>query len=222
VGESRGCRSDFATPLGFGLYFDNFSRDLTVQDNVISGSTIVGLLFQNSSGTASGNLLYANSAPGSWGAALNIVGSVTRVTLAANVLFSESPRERTLALEGHSQLLASDANVFFSPYAAASIVDGGTPRTLASWRAASGFDGTSLEQWYSDPWESPRRSALFVNPGGAPLSVPLTGAWFDVRHQGAGATLQLAPFSGEVLLRDRVFADGFESGDAAAWSASQP
>ena len=222
VGESRGCRSDFATPFGFGLYFDNFSRDLTVQDNVISGSTIVGLLFQNSSGTASGNLLYANSAPGSWGAALNIVGSVTRVTLAANVLFSESPRERTLALEGHSQLLASDANVFFSPYAAASIADGGTPRTLASWRAASGFDGTSLEQWYSDPWESPRRSALFVNPGGAPLSVPLTGAWFDVRHQGAGATLQLAPFSGEVLLRDRVFADGFESGDAAAWSASQP
>ncbi len=94
-GNTGGCHPNFAARLGIGLYLDNFSRDLEVEDNTIEGASWVGLLFQNSTGSATGNILYGNaSGPWGtqWGSQLDLRGNgITSVAQSGN---------RLVALEG--------------------------------------------------------------------------------------------------------------------------
>jgi parallel beta-helix repeat protein len=221
-GNTDGCRSDFDTLFGFGIYVDNYSRNVTVEQNTVARSTIVGILFQNSTGSATDNVVYDNAEPASWGTNLNLVGGPTDVALDGNVLFSLAPQQRTLAVENAGQLAGSDFNVFFSPHQAASIAHGGTARTLASWQSTTGLDGSSSAQWYTDPFPSLPRSQLFVNATGSQVSIPLTGSIRTLANQPFTGPLVLAPYTSRVLVRDRVFADGFDSGDTSRWSSASP
>jgi hypothetical protein len=60
LGNTHGCRSDFDPLFGFGIYIDNFSRNVTVRGNSVTNSTANGILFQNSTGSMTGNMLYNN------------------------------------------------------------------------------------------------------------------------------------------------------------------
>ncbi|MFM7574788.1 MAG: hypothetical protein ACKO4S_16905 [Snowella sp.] len=60
LGNTDGCRSDFDPLFGFGIYIDNFSRNVTITGNNISNSTASGILFRNSTGSTTGNTLYNN------------------------------------------------------------------------------------------------------------------------------------------------------------------
>ncbi len=100
IGNTDGCRSDFKALFGFGLYIDNFSRDISITGNTIQGSTAAGILIQNSTAGINGNTLYNNASGSMYTGQVVITGSPSLVnTLWDNVFYSSEgyrldPRRR--------------------------------------------------------------------------------------------------------------------------------
>ncbi|MEM7585472.1 MAG: right-handed parallel beta-helix repeat-containing protein [Acidobacteriota bacterium] len=226
LGNTDGVHPYFDDRFGFGLYFDNWVRDITAEDNTVTGSSWVGLIYRLASGTATGNVLYDN-VDSDYGTELSVIGG-SDVTLAGNILFPIGFLRESFRVSDLSVLAASDGNRFFSPYDPTSLWDetlAGNPNlddrlTLAEWQTHSGWDAGSSSQWYTLGATEPRRSGLFVNDSAAPRTVPLVGTWLDLDQQPVASPLTLAPYSSRILIRNGsglIFADGFESGDTSAW-----
>jgi len=58
VGEVGGGGPGFDTPMAFGLYIDHGSTGVTAAGNAIVGTPSAGILYQDSTGTIEGNLLF--------------------------------------------------------------------------------------------------------------------------------------------------------------------
>ncbi|MFN7940969.1 MAG: right-handed parallel beta-helix repeat-containing protein [Thermoanaerobaculia bacterium] len=222
-GNTDGCRSDFDTLFGFGVYVDHFSKNVTVEDNTVAGSTWVGVLFQDSTGSASGNTLFDDAIPGSFGAELDVVGAVADVDSFDNRFVTFTAQERTIRVDSPSALGTSDANVYFSPYLDASLDSGAGTMNLAGWKSSTGLDPTSIAHWFVESSGAPPRATLFVNDLDVPIDVELGAtAWFDLAHAPVSGSFSLPAFSSRVLVHDWLFADGFEAGTTARWSAAAP
>lgn len=228
-GNTDGCHPSFAARLGIGLYLDNFSRDLTVEDNLVEGASWVGLLFQNATGSATGNVLYGNASEPwgtQWGSQLDLRGNgVTSVAQSGNALVGLAASRFSLTTEAAGLLSASNGNFFWNPfYAGQHIRRGGTASGLAGWRSATGFDLASVEQGYTQaPGEEPR-TRLLVNENAANQPFPTPAGARDLAGALLVSPLVLAPFSAQVMVVPEalVFADGFETGSTAAWSLTSP
>ncbi len=75
----------------------------------------------------------------------------------------------------------------------------------------------------------PELRALLAEAGledtGSALDMDTSDAvWADLDQQLVGSSLNLPPYSSQVLIdvSDPLFADGFEGGDAAQWSSATP
>ncbi len=78
IGNTDGCNTTYDPLFGFGLYIDNYSRDVTVTGNSIISSTVAGILYQNSTGVITGNTLYNNSSGSMYSGQVVLTASPTR------------------------------------------------------------------------------------------------------------------------------------------------
>ncbi len=227
LGNTDGTHPNFETLFSLAIYIDNYSRDIIVEDNIVTGSTWTGALFQRSTGQFNGNTLYDNVAS-NWGSELSLVLNGTAVAQSGNVLFPLGPNRRSMRVSNLSRVISSDDNTFMSPYDDQSIVDdsvGGVGMTLAGWQSHSSEDGSSSSHWYTQSPGSEPRSRIFINDTGFAMEFDLSGTvWADLDQQLVGGSLNLPAFSSQVLIdvSDPIFADGFESGNTSAWSAVLP
>ncbi|MFN7974352.1 MAG: right-handed parallel beta-helix repeat-containing protein [Acidobacteriota bacterium] len=202
TGNTDGTAPSFRTLFGFGIYIDNFSRDITVTNNTITGATWVGVLYQRSTGTMTGNTLYDNVAS-DWGSQISFGDAGTQVSASNNIYFSEAARRRTMHVDMRSNFLASNGNHVYDPYEDASIQsdDAGGPMTLAAWSAFSGLDGSSVAHWYNQAAGEERRSRIFVNDTGAPKTFTLGAAsWVDLDQSPVGASITVPAYGSRILI----------------------
>lgn len=228
-GNTDGCHPSFAARLGIGLYLDNFSRDLTVENNTLEGASWVGLLFQNSTGVATGNVAYGNASGAwgtQWGSQLDLRGvGVTSVSQSNNRLVALDGDRFTLTTEAASLLTASNNNSFWNPfYATQHIRRGGSATGLAGWRSATGFDLGSNEQNYTQPPGEAPRTQLLVNESATSQNFPVPPGATSLAGAPLGSPLNIAAYSSQVIVLPQalIFGDGFESGNTAAWSLTLP
>lgn len=228
-GNTDGCHPTFAARLGIGLYLDHFSRDLTVEGNTLEGASWVGLLFQNATGTATGNIAFGNaSGPwgSQWGSQLDLRGTgTTSVQLSGNHLVGLDGDRFTLTTEAASLLSSSNNNTFWNPfYATQHIRRGGSATGLTGWRSATGFDLGSSEQNYTQaPGEAPR-TQLLVNESATAQNFAVPPGTTSLAGAPLVSPLNLAAYTSQVIVVPQalIFGDGFESGDTAGWSLTLP
>ncbi len=227
LGNTDGTHPNFETLFSLGIYLDNFSRDMVIEGNTVTGSTWVGALFQRSTGWFTANTLYDNVAS-DWGSELSIVNSPTSVTQNSNVLFPLGQNRRSLRVSDYRFLTSSNNNTFMSPYYSTSIADdsaGCCDMTLSEWQARSGHDGSSQAHWYSQTDSEPPRSAIFINDTAQAMIFNFGGkVYLDLDQSTVAGSLTLQPFSSQVLVEadNALFYNGFESGDTTAWTSTEP
>jgi parallel beta-helix repeat protein len=164
TGNTDGCRDDFDALFGFGFYIDHYSRNVSIQNNTVSGATVHGILYQNSTGQISNNTLYNNSRTYPYiGAQIYLTGSPTLISsMTDNILFGLRSQAFTLGTADANRINSADYNFYFNPYRPDSIYVSGS-KTLTTWQNLSGQDSHSKEAWYSLSPGDPPRSTLFVN-----------------------------------------------------------
>ena len=203
-GNTDGCRSDFDALFGFGLYIDNYSRNVTVTGNTIINSTVHGILFQNSTGSVTGNTLYNNGRTYPYGGAqVYLGGSPAAISNhSGNILYSLNPNAWTLALDNPALLGTSNNNAFFSPYKAADISASGA-KTLAQWKTFSGKDGASTGNWFTLPTGAPVNSTIFYNDSSVAKTIDLgAAAYKDLNQNPVSGSLTLQPYKSRILVLD--------------------
>lgn len=208
IGNTDGCHDEYKRLFGFGLYIDHNSRDVTITGNTIVSSTVHGILYANSTGSATGNTLYNNSWVWDYGAQVDLGDAPASLTVhSGNVLYGLDPEARTLAMDDPSRLGASDYNYFFNPYRAEHIYADGD-RSLAAWQAYSGKDANSKEAWFAlSPGETPR-SQIFYNDTAQTKAIDLGAVqYLDLDQNVVAGSLTLPPFSSQVLVASGQVAD---------------
>lgn len=226
-GNTDGCHPDFRHRLGIGLYLDQYSRDLVVEDNTVSGASWVGLLFQNSTGEASGNVLYGSSSGDwgqQWGSQFDLRGvGVTDVELSENRLVSLDTDRYTLTLQSSDAstlVTSSNSNTFWNPfYDTLHIRRGGVAENLAGWQGATGFDAASTEHDYTQGAAEEARTMLLVHDGSSSGTFAVPPGTVDLDGLPVVSPVVLAPWTSMVVVvpPGSIFADGFETGDTSAW-----
>jgi uncharacterized repeat protein (TIGR01451 family) len=209
IGNTDGCRDDFDTLFGFGLYIDHYSRNITVNGNTIISSTVHGILYQNSTGVVMDNTLYNNARTYPYNGSQVTVGSAPASVGAhsGNILYSLNPDARTLSVSASSQLGSSDYNYFFSPYRENHIhVDG--DRSLVEWQVFSGKDVNSLEHWFTLEPGDPPKSKIFYNDTAQPKNISLGNVLYkDLDQNLVSGSLTLPPYQSQILIETGQGAD---------------
>jgi hypothetical protein len=229
VGNVDGVHIDYRQPFGMGLYIDHYSRDVESVDNTIVNSTFTGLLYQNSTGTITGNTMHNNATGIYYTGQVNLAGSVTHVSsMTGNVLYGLTENAWTLALDGGS-LAGSDHNYFFHPFVPEQITTGGWAgrKTFPEWQVWSGQDASSRDNWFVLAAGDPPLSTVFTNPTTSTVNVSLDPRrYLDLDQNPVSGVLVLPPFGSRVLIddgpADAIFADDFESGGLNRWSSAAP
>ncbi len=210
LGNTDGCRSDFRDLFGFGFYIDNYSRNITLTGNTVVSSTVHGILFQNSTGTITGNTLYNNGRTYPYGGAQVAVGDAPAyvATHTGNTLFSLSNTSaRTLSLSNLGRLGTSNTNYFFSPYQPKHIAVNGD-KALAAWQAYSGQDAGSSEQWYTQAAGQAPKSHLFYNDTARSQTIDLGAKLYkDLAQASVSGSFSLAPYQSRILIESSDAAD---------------
>jgi hypothetical protein len=231
VGAFHGMPTGQDRSWGYGINID-FSDAVDVTGNTVAGSTAYGLIFSFARGTATGNTLWDNTNGPSGVAHVRVLDNaqtnhLSRLALTGNVIYARMANRPLLSIEVLTNLTAADNNYYFNPFDNRLVrVSAISPNamTLSSWQATSGRDGNSSASWFSLGGGDPDPSVLFVNDTDAPVNIPLAEDYFALDQSVVTGTLNLAPFSSRILIggANVVFADGFESGDTAAWSEIVP
>ena len=201
-GNVDGCHES-RPPFGMGLYIDNYSRDVEVTGNTIISTTITGILYQRSSGVISGNTVFNASSGSAYSAQISLSGSETRASLVANALYGLKENAWTLYAYDLSNILASDNNTIFHPYAAEHIAYGPSwaRYTFSGWQAFSGLDSHSKTNWFSQPLGEELRGVIFYNPSKTALAIDLGDRqYLDLDQQHVAGELLLAPFTSRILV----------------------
>ena len=204
IGNTDGCNSTYKSLFGFGLYIDHYSRDVTITGNTVVSSTVHGILYQDSTGSVTGNTLYNNSRTCEYGAQLYVGGAPSYVSQhSGNVLYGLTESAWTLYLNDLGRLPASDNNRFFQPYEEKQISVGGWSgrRTLEEWQAYSGLDGHSTKNWYAQAGGEEPRSRIFYNATESVVEVDLGNRkYLDLEQNEVVGSITLQPFTSIVLV----------------------
>jgi uncharacterized repeat protein (TIGR01451 family) len=209
TGNTDGCDSEFDALFGFGFYLDNYSRDITLSGNTVISSTVHGILFQNSTGTVTGNTLYNNGRTYPYAAGQVYVGASPAYVSSqtGNILFSLTDGARTLSLEALSRLGTSNNNSFFSPYRAKHIRVSGD-KTLAEWKTYSGKDSNSSEHWYTQPAGEAPKSRIFYNDTAQTQTIDLGNVLYKGLDQTpVSGSITLAAYTSRILIATGEAAD---------------
>ena len=202
IGNMDGCKPDVGV-RAFGFYIDHYSRDVRLIDNTVISATVHGVLYQNSTGSVTGNTLYNNGRAWDYAAQFRLGSSPAAVSAhTGNVLYGLRPTVRTLALHDPNRLGTSDDNYFFNPYNSDHIhADGG--RSLASWQSYSGKDGNSKEHGFTLEEGDPPHSRIFYNDTPHTQSYELgLRQYRDLDQNVVVGSVTLQPFTSLVLVDD--------------------
>jgi uncharacterized repeat protein (TIGR01451 family) len=200
-GNTDGCKAEFKDLFGFGLYIDNYSRDVVITANTITGASVAGILIQNSTASITDNTLYGNVSGTMYTGQVVITGSPSYVSgLQGNTLYSLQTIAWTLDADNRNRLGPSNNNYFFNPYQSRSIAVEGA-HTLAEWRAFSGKDMNSTEAWFSLTPGTPPNSQLFFNDSAVTRTIDLGNILYnDLEQNPVFGQLILPPFESKVLV----------------------
>jgi hypothetical protein len=187
--------------FAFGLYVDNYSRNVVSSNNSLVRIPSTGLLYQRSSGEITGNTIYDCSRDHGR-AQVNLNNSQTRITvLSGNTLYGLGDSARTLSVYNTTTLTSSNNNRFFQPVLDAHIRAGGVNRTFNGWKTYSGMDGDSTSNWFTlGSWEAPR-SEIFINDSGQETTIDLAQSYLDLNQNPVTGSLTLSPFTSQILVR---------------------
>jgi hypothetical protein len=195
MGNTDGCRSDFKSLFGFGLYYDNNSRNIVSSGNTVIRSTAAAMLYQNSSGTAANNTFYNNAGAFAWGTQVVITGSVSQLTsLTGNIFFVNNSSAAHLQLDTLSQLVSSDNNRFYHAWRADYISANGA-KTLAQWKTYSGKDGNSTATTLSRQ----RMYVIYANETNSTQNYTFDTLHSDLDGNPLPGGLTLAPYTSKIL-----------------------
>ncbi len=200
IGNTDGCAPFFKPLFGIGLYIDHFSATVTASNNTIMDATIDGILYQNSSGTVSGNVLFGNNRGTMFRGQIGLYGSPTRVSLSDNVMIGQQASARTLISDALVNVVASNFNYFFNAFEDANIHVSGQ-RTLSQWQSFSGMDAQSVANWYQLNPPDPPLAQLFLNNTKDPLQINLGGStYLDLDQNLVTGSFTLQPSRSRVLV----------------------
>ena len=203
LGNTDGCHSDYQALLGFGFYIDHYSRDVALTGNTVIGSSVHGVLYQNSSGSIINNTLYDNSRYVDWSAQVWLTGSPMSISAhTGNILYSLNGGSWTLSMGDTGMIIDSDDNYFFSPYRAEHIRIAGESRSLSSWQDVSGKDWGSFESWFTlESFEAPL-SEIFYNDDTNQIKAvdPGTSEYVDLDQMGVQGPVLLDPCTSWILV----------------------
>lgn len=194
IGNTDGDSSAFKTLFGFGLYIDNYSKNVRATGNTVTGCTAAGVLFQNSQGELSDNVLYDNLM-----GQVSLSGETLVQSSTGNVFVALEDNASTMSLESAELLSGSDANAFIAPWDAQHISAGGE-LGLSDWQTQTGMDGSSFEAWFTQGTGEAPRAQLFVNDTAEPASVTLAGSYVDLQQNPVTSPLELPPYGAVVLV----------------------
>ncbi len=208
IGNTDGCQSAYDALFGFGLYIDNYSRDINITGNTIVSSTAAGILYQNSTGAITSNTLYNNSRGSMYSAQVTLTEAPTFISQhSSNILFSLQPNAWTLFAAGKERLGASDHNDFFHPYQSDHIQVEGS-KTMAEWQAFSGFDLHSRESWFHLAPADPPNSIILYNDTPQTKTLSLGNTLYrDLDRNIVYGSLALAPYQSKILIASGEVAD---------------
>jgi hypothetical protein len=197
TGNTDGCHTSFRSLFGFGLYVDSYSRNITSTGNTVARATAAGILYQDSTGTITGNVLFGNAAGTGWTHQTVVTrgGSGAIAAHTNNVMVGFQSTAGTLGVEAASQLATSNLNGFYHSSRSAHIDDAAGSKTLAQWRSASGKDAGSRERVAAAIGEA----QLFTNDQDATLTMDGQG-YVDLDGNAAPATIEIPPFKSVALI----------------------
>ncbi|MBP7686469.1 MAG: right-handed parallel beta-helix repeat-containing protein [Thermoflexales bacterium] len=197
-GNTDGARSDFDALFGFGLYIDHNSSNVTASDNTVLGSTVHGILYQDSTGAITGNTLFNNAwSTALWANQIEVTGNSSVSAVQNNLLFALPSTAGTLSVDSVAQIGASDNNHFYHAVRAAHI-SAPTGMALWQWRAASGQDAHSTELISS----TLTQAEIFTNPAQTARTLMLSKPYVDLNGNSVLNTLTLPPFTSKILRPD--------------------
>ena len=209
TGNTDGAIPTFQPLFGVGIYIDNAADNITIADNTVIGSTIDGILVQNSRATVTGNTTYNNNAGTMSRGQIGLYGSPTVVSsLNNNILYGLNYIDpftfaKTLHTENANQnnIGTADFNYYFNPYRDDSISIGFNLHTLAEWQAASGLDANSKTNWFNLTIGEPPISRIFYNDTQSTMVIDLGNTlYLDLDQNPVTGSIILAPFTSRVLI----------------------
>lgn len=197
-GNTDGARSDFDALFGFGLYIDHNSSNVTASDNTIISSTVHGILYQDSTGSITGNTLFNNAwSTASWANQIDVTGGSSVSNLQNNILVALPSTAGTLGVDNATQLGASDYNHFYHATRTAHISAPGS-MTFTQWRTASGKDTHSTELISA----TLTQAEIFTNPAQTARTFTLSKPYFDLNGEPVVGSLTLPPFTSKIVRPD--------------------
>ncbi len=200
IGNTDGCHPEYKSLFGFGLYIDNYSRNVSLTNNTVISSTAAGILYQNSTGNAVGNTLFHNGLGYPWASQISLAKDPTRVGLDGNIVVGNGENIFSLGAQ-RFHLTTSDNNYFFQPYMANHINVDHENRTLAGWRAYSGLDAHSKETWYTQAAGEAPLARIFYNDTAVAKTIDLSSRRYsDLDQTDVYGSITLEPYTSRVLV----------------------
>jgi hypothetical protein len=222
-GNTDGCNSTYSPLFGMGLYIDHYSRDVALTGNSIISTTHTGLLYQNSTGTATDNTIYNASLNSMYAAQIVLAGDPTRVTLHNNVMYGLTNTAWTFYSRSLNNIVGSDYNYLFQPYEVDQIAHNNWTRyTFPEWQSYSGRETHSKMNWFTLNPGDPPRSKIFYNETGANKTFDLGDrAYLDLDQNAVLGSLTVPPYSSQVLVDNGYAAMTLLSLSPTMWGADE-
>lgn len=200
IGNTDGAIPTYDPLFGFGLYLDENAVNITVTNNTIVNATASGLLFQRTTGSASGNTLFRNADATDWHSQASIGASPAYVAMFVNnILLGARANSHTLSASDASRLGVSNQNRFYHVTRAGHIRSI-TDRTLAQWQTYSGKDAASTELVSATLGSA----VIFYNDTKASKTFTLLHPWRDLNGVSVSGSLTLTPFTSRILIPNGV------------------
>ena len=222
-GNTDGCNDTYKPLFGMGLYIDHYSDKVVLTGNTVISTTHTGLVYQNSTGTATHNTVYNASLNSMFAAQIALAGSPTRVSMSNNVMYGLTETAWTFYSKSLSNIISSDYNYLFHPYEVDQIAhDNWTRYTFPEWQAYSGRETHSKTNWFTlDPGDAPR-SRIFYNETNASKAFDLGyRRYLDLDQNEVVGSLTLPPYSSKVLVDDGSVAITLLSISPMMWGADE-
>ncbi len=213
IGAKEGTPNPYNIGYCQGVYLDFNSTDVLVQGNTCAYMALAGIYIHSSANsiirnnTCFGNTysqIYFFSDPNSG------YISIRTMTMENNIFVSKGQTEYTLATETNttdipSFFTSSVNNIYSRPIDDNSTIltkisGAQTPRTLASWVSYSGQDANSAKA--VSLIDNVNKARIEFNATKSNQTIPLDGAYIDVKGTKYSGSITLLPYTSVVLMVD--------------------
>ncbi len=208
ISPNEAFSSTYIDRYGFGIYVD-VDASVECAENTFVGTQQHGILFtERSTGKVLDNTVYdvrgrqTNDAMG--GSLVYSASGAQIEEMTGNVLVAVRPMLMVFTESG-GRILSSDQNHYIQPYSQRYLFREEAEwvvMSLPEWQEFSGEDAESEDAWFNSSEGAEAETELFVNDTAQEQSISLEGVYLDLDQQSTVGSIQLAPFSSRVLVRD--------------------